>query len=64
MMIQINTLLPSEIQHHNESTVCVVDGGSAGVVLSYLLARRGISVTLLEAQSETKYTVAVGLRYI
>ncbi|MBV7329821.1 FAD-dependent oxidoreductase [Chloroflexi bacterium TSY] len=50
-MIQTNTL-PSESRHHHESTVCVVGGGPAGVVLSYLLARQGISVTLLEAQKD------------
>ena len=30
-----------------ETTCCIVGGGPAGVVLAYLLARRGIAVTLL-----------------
>jgi len=32
--------------------VCVVDAGPAGIVLSILLARQGIPVTLLEAQTD------------
>ena len=35
-----------------ETTCCIVGGGPAGVVLAYLLARRGIAVTLLEAQHD------------
>lgn len=31
-----------------ETTCCIVGGGPAGVVLAYLLARRGVPVTLLE----------------
>ncbi len=31
---------------------CVVGGGPAGVVLSYLLARKGVAVTLLEAHQD------------
>ena len=31
---------------------CVVGGGPAGVVLSFLLARRGVAVTLLEAHQD------------
>lgn len=31
-----------------ETTVCVVGGGPAGMMLGYLLARRGIQVTVLE----------------
>ena len=33
----------------NETTCCVVGAGPAGVILSLLLARKGVAVTLLEA---------------
>ncbi len=36
----------------SESTCCVVGGGPAGAVLSLLLARKGIPVTLLEAHKD------------
>ena len=36
----------------SESTCCVVGGGPAGAVLSLLLARKGIPVTLLEAHND------------
>ena len=32
-----------------QTTCCVVDGGPSGVVLSYMLARKGIDVMLLES---------------
>src|SRR5215211_7447212 len=35
-----------------ETTCCVVGGGPAGVVLSLLLARKGVPVTLLEAHTD------------
>lgn len=35
-----------------ESQCCVVGGGPAGMMLSYLLARQGISVTLLESHKD------------
>src|SRR5580700_5041931 len=31
-----------------ETTCCVVGGGPAGMILGYLLARRGVRVTVLE----------------
>jgi 2-polyprenyl-6-methoxyphenol hydroxylase-like FAD-dependent oxidoreductase len=31
-----------------QTTCCVVGGGPAGMVLGYLLARRGVQVTVLE----------------
>lgn len=41
-----------EIKHVEQTTCCIVGGGPAGVVLAYLLARKGISVTLLEAHMD------------
>ncbi|MDT7808471.1 MAG: hypothetical protein QOJ70_2284 [Acidobacteriota bacterium] len=35
-----------------ETTCCVVGGGPAGVMLSLLLARKGVAVTLLEAHDD------------
>lgn len=43
---------PLEILDTQQTTCCVVGGGPAGVVLSYLLARRGIPVTLLESHGD------------
>jgi 2-polyprenyl-6-methoxyphenol hydroxylase-like FAD-dependent oxidoreductase len=40
---------PLDIRDVQQTTCCVVGGGPAGAVLSYLLARQGIPVTLLEA---------------
>src|SRR5437867_9418612 len=40
---------PAEVQ---EATCCVVGAGPAGVMLSLLLARAGIRVTLLEAHRD------------
>lgn len=36
----------------SDNRVCIVGAGPAGVILSLLLARRGIPVTLLEAQAD------------
>ncbi len=41
-----------EIQDSEETACCVVGGGPAGVVLSLLLARRGVPVVLLEAHKD------------
>jgi 2-polyprenyl-6-methoxyphenol hydroxylase-like FAD-dependent oxidoreductase len=35
-----------------ETTCCVVGGGPAGIVLAYLLARRGVQVTVLEKHQD------------
>ena len=35
-----------------ETTCCVVGGGPAGIVLGYLLARRGVQVTVLEKHKD------------
>jgi 2-polyprenyl-6-methoxyphenol hydroxylase-like FAD-dependent oxidoreductase len=36
----------------HSTTCCIVGGGPAGMMLAYLLARRGINVTLLEAHKD------------
>src|SRR5207253_2485475 len=36
----------------SETTCCVVGAGPAGTILALLLARRGVSVTLLEAHGD------------
>lgn len=41
-----------DVQDVRDTTCCVVGGGPAGVMLSLLLARRGIAVTLLEAHND------------
>lgn len=41
-----------DIRHVEQTTCCVVGAGPAGIILSYLLARRGIPVTLLEAHQD------------
>src|SRR3954454_14515013 len=38
----------TEIQSSERTTCCVVGAGPAGVVLSFMLARQGVPVTLLE----------------
>ena len=43
------TAAPLDIRDVRETTCCVAGAGPAGAVLSYLLARQGIAVTLLES---------------
>src|SRR5213592_317205 len=40
------------VQDIHQASCCVVGGGPAGVVLSLLLARQGVPVTLLEAHKD------------
>ena len=40
------------IRDTHETSCCVVGAGPAGVVLSLLMARAGVSVTLLEAHKD------------
>ena len=35
-----------------ETTCCVVGGGPAGIMLGYLLARKGVQVTVLEKHQD------------
>ena len=46
------TLADSSGSTDSNCQCCVVGGGPAGVVLSFLLARRGVAVTLLEAHQD------------
>src|ERR687885_1265225 len=41
-----------EVQEVKRTTCCIVGGGPGGAVLALLLARKGISVTLLEAHPD------------
>ena len=41
-----------DVRDVQQTTCCVVGGGPAGIMLSLLLARQGIPVTLLEAHKD------------
>jgi 2-polyprenyl-6-methoxyphenol hydroxylase-like FAD-dependent oxidoreductase len=41
-----------KIESVEQTTCCIVGGGPAGAVLAYMLARKGIEVTLLEAHMD------------
>lgn len=43
---------PRRIADVKKTTCCIVGGGPAGVVLAFLLARNGITVTLLELHTD------------
>lgn len=49
---QIEAPTPEQELDIQQTTCCIVGGGPAGVVLSLLLARQGIPVTLLEAHKD------------
>lgn len=49
--IEISTQ-PHEIIDTQQTDCCIVGGGPAGVILSLLLARQGIAVTLLETHRD------------
>lgn len=40
------------IKQVDETTCCIVGGGPAGMMLAYMLARKGVQVTLLEAHMD------------
>src|SRR5437879_6658917 len=41
-----------DVRDVQQTTCCVVGGGPAGIMLSLLLARQGVEVTLLEAHKD------------
>lgn len=43
---------PNEVLSTAETTCCIVGAGPAGAVLAYMLARKGVDVTLLESHQD------------
>src|SRR5216684_3821366 len=43
---------PDELRSSTQTSCCIVGGGPAGTMLAFLLARRGIPVTLLEMHKD------------
>lgn len=52
LLMKANPISGDNPNDIHETTCCVVGGGPAGVIMALLLARQGISVTLLEAHKD------------
>src|SRR5436305_15261185 len=46
---QVSSQQTHEVKSTQQTTCCIVGGGPAGAVLSFMLARKGIDVMLLES---------------